>query len=104
MKHQKPSEELFLSKRKTSEKEIMASDLLIGIRVEMTPSKWNKILEKLDSEFISREDVIEMIREDLKNYRYRLKDKTLPYLTQANLSGMILALEELKSKIKESGK
>ena len=38
----------------------------------------------------------EKIDELIKEYNRRLEDKRLPELTQANLSGMILSLRELK--------
>jgi hypothetical protein len=47
------------------------------------------------------EDVIKLIDEKLKDYHKRLEDGCLPDLTQANVSGMILGIEDLKSKIKE---
>jgi hypothetical protein len=45
-------------------------------------------------------DVLKIINEDLDDYHRRLKNKQLPELVQANLSGMVLSLEVLWQKLK----
>lgn len=55
---------------------------------------------KLAGYKLAKQEMIEKIDERLKDYHIRLSNKSLPDLVKANLSGMILALEELKKDIK----
>jgi hypothetical protein len=73
-------------------------------------TKWNKrnteffvAKAKLQvyKEWEEREaEILEIIEKQLKENHNNLKNKNLPNMSQANLSGMIIALEILKSKIK----
>jgi len=58
----------------------------------------NNILKK-QAQIQALKDVLKLIDEDLGILRFKLLNPNLPELTQANLSGMILSLEELKQKI-----
>ena len=63
----------------------------------------NELKAKLQvyKEWEEREaEILEIIEKQLKENHNNLKNKNLPNMSQANLSGMIIALEILKSKIK----
>ena len=72
------------------------------IKATIHEGKFNdKFNEDIDKLFISRKEVEAIIDLRLKDLSIKLNRKETPINVQMNLSGAILELRELKSKIKE---